>query len=318
MKRESFSETNRGENLLFNTMLKRIIKSGTEKFLKDKIGSGAMLLVIAALLGTLTFLFFLQGVSAFVVSNLQQSVDMSVYLQDDAQQDDIAKLKAELAMLPEVGSVRYVSKDDALKQFTALHQNDQAILDSLDALGTNPFFASLRVGAKDSSQYKKIADFLTQHDFTSVIQSIDYQERASVIEKVTRLTSALKTGAFALSAVFACIALLVAFNTIRLTILNSREEIEIMRLVGASNSFIRGPFLVQGAIAGLLGGCVLFLLTLLFSWYAGSRMQSFLGGFNMLRYFFSYLWAVILLQFGVGIALSVFSSFIAIRKYLKK
>ena len=148
-------------------IFKRIIKLGWEKFVRDKSSSGASLLVAMALIITLTFLFFLGGISRFLVQSIQNSVDVSAYFKDDAQEQDILKIQTELLSMPEVKSADYASKDDALKQFTNIHKNDQQLLDSLQTLGTNPFLASLHIRVKDPGQYKKIAEFLGQASFES-------------------------------------------------------------------------------------------------------------------------------------------------------
>ena len=296
---------------------KRIIKLGWEKFVRDKSSSGAMILVTMVLILTLTFLFFLGGISRFLVQNIQNSVDVSAYFKDDALEQDILNIQTELLSMPEVKSADYVSKDDALKQFTNLHKNDQEILDSLQALGTNPFLASLHIKVKDPGKYQKIAEFLGQASFEEVIQKVDYNDRAPIIEKVGKLTFAIQKGFLGLSIVLALIALLVAFNTVRLTIYSSKEEIEIMRLVGAANSFIEGPFLVQGIVVGLISAATIFVLLLLLVLVFSPKLGLFLSGFSLSHYLFSNLWIIIVLQLGTGVLLGVFSSMIAIRKYLK-
>ncbi len=298
-------------------MFRKIIKAGWEKFSHDKSSSGAALVVMMAALLVVTFLFFLNGTSNFVVTDIRNSIDVSTYFKQDTAEDDIAKLKSELLTLPEVKAVSYVSKDAAYQDFVAQHQNDQTILDSLQTIGTNPFLAALYIQANDPSQYQKIVDFVQQTPFASLIQKIDYQERTPVIERVSALSRGIQLGVLVMSIVLAIITILVVFNTTRLTILNSKEEIEIMRLVGASNWFIQGPFLVQGIIVGLIGAVSIFLLALLFAMFLSSKFVAFLSGFSLARYFWSHLWLLILLQLGVGIGLGVVSSLIAIRKYLK-
>ncbi len=298
-------------------MFKKILKAGFEKFLRDKSSTSAALIVMMAFVATLSFLFFLQGVSALVVSNLQNSVDVSAYFKPDTAEDDIAKVKAELLIVPEVKDVEYVSKDAAYQVFLNRHQNDQTISDSLQAIGDNPFLASLNIKAKDPSQYQKIVDFLNQDQLKPLIQEVDYQERAPIIQKVLQLSRGVEFGAIAFIAVLALLAVLVAFNTIRLTILNSKDEIEIMRLVGASNWFIEGPFLVQGALVGAMATGLVSLVVATTVGFLSSNIAPFLSGFNLGHYMLSNSVILVLLLLFASCAIGVVSSMIAMRKYLK-
>ena len=297
--------------------LKRIIKLGWEKFARDKSSSLSALFVMMALMLTFTFLFFLQGTSKFFVSNIEHSVDVSAYFKDDAKEDDVLKIQAELLSMSEVKSADYVSQDDALKQFADFHKNDKQILDSLQTIGNNPFLSSLHIRVKDPRQYQKIAEFLEQASFKEIIEKVDYEDRAATIEKIGKLTLAIQKGVLGLSVMLSLIAVLVAFTAIRLTIVNSKEEIEIMRLVGASNWFIQGPFLVQGIVVGIISALSIFVPLVLLIWFASPHFESFLSGFSMRHYLFSHLFIIVLLQFGSGVFLGIISSMIAIRKYLK-
>tara|TARA_Y100000310_G_scaffold341547_1_gene441029 strand:- start:5170 stop:6078 length:909 start_codon:yes stop_codon:yes gene_type:complete len=297
--------------------LQRVIRSGIEKFSRDKSSSGAALFVMVIILTIVSSLFFLQGTSTFLIATLQESVDISTYLKDTAQEEDIMVLQEELKSVPEVKDVVYVTKEEALKQFVETHKQDEVILQSLDVVGTNPLLASLNIKAFHASQYPVISEFLENTASSSIISDVDYHDRAPVIERLEKLSIGIQSGVFLITLLVAFIAALVAFNTIRLTIYSSRDEIEIMRLVGASNWFIRGPFLVQGIIVGILATLITTLLLFPFTLFLSFRLQTFVPGFDLFQYFTGNLFLLLLLQFGVGIGLGIISSMIAIRKYLK-
>ena len=298
-------------------MLKRIVKEGWEKFVRDKSSSLAALVVIIIVVGATTFLFFAQGISKHIVATIENSVDVSAYFKADTSEDDILKLKDRLLIIPEVKDVQYVSKDEALKKFTASHQQDQPILDSLDIIGTNPFLASLNIKAQNPAEYATIANFLQQDSQSSFIEKVDYNDRALVIQKLGSLTLGIQAGILALSVALAFMALLVGFNTIRLAISNSKQEIEIMRLVGASNWFIRGPFLVQGVLVGTLSAFIVLIVAIPVILFLSPKLQTFLAGFSLTHYLLANILIIIALQIAVGVLLGVISSTIAIRKYLK-
>jgi cell division transport system permease protein len=302
---------------MFGAALQRIIRSGWEKFSRDTSSSSAALLVMVIVLSIVTSLFFLQGIGTFLIQSLQESVDVSTFLKDSAQEEEVTALQQSLSALPEVKEVVYVSKEDALAQFTERHKQDQVILDSLDAIGQNPLLASLSIKAWDPSSFEKITEFLETTPLASIIQNVDFHERASVISRLASLTSGVRTAVLAGSIFAGLIAVLVAFNTIRLTIYSSKEEIEIMRLVGASNMFIRAPFLLQGIIVGALASVITFILLVPLTLFLSSKFEAFVPQFNLFEYFMSNFFMILFLQLFVGIGLGVLSSLIAIRRYLK-
>ncbi len=302
---------------MFGTALQRIMRSGWEKFSRDTSSSSAALLVMVIVLSIVTSLFFLQGIGSFLIQSLQESVDVSTFLKDSAVAEEITALQQSLSALPEVKEVVYVSKEDALAQFVERHEKDQVILDSLDAIGANPLLASINIKAWDPTSFKKITEFLETTPLASIVQNVDFHERAPVISKLAAITSGVRTTMLAGSIFAGLIAVLVVFNTIRLTIYSSKEEIEVMRLVGASNMFIRSPFLLQGIIVGGLACVITFILLVPLTLFLSSKPETFVPQFNLFEYFMSNFFMILFLQLFVGIGLGVLSSMIAIRKYLK-
>ncbi|MBI1984990.1 MAG: ABC transporter permease [Candidatus Wildermuthbacteria bacterium] len=295
---------------------KRIFKSGLEKFIREKGSSSAALVVMMAVAGTVLFLYMLQGVSSFSIAQLQDSVDISAYFVEDASEEDISALQDKLLALPEVASAQYITQDQALEQFKADHENDPVILESLEIIGKNPLLASLNIKASDPLQYQNIANFLEQGNYP-FIQTVDYKDRAPVIDRLLNLISGFRVAVIAFMIGLALLATLVAFNTTRLAIYNAKEEIEVMKLVGASNEFVRGPFLVQGAIVGVVASFFVFISAIPLFWILSPKLELFLSGFSIFGYFLSHFFWIFLLQTAVGVLLGVLSSMIAIRKYLK-
>lgn len=297
-------------------MLKQVLKSGWEKFMRDKGSSSAALVVMMAVIGTVTFLFMLQGISAFLIDRLQSAVDISAYFTEEATEEEMFAFRDSVLLIPEVASAEYISKDEALAQFIASHQNEPDLLESVEVIGKNPFPASLNIKAKSPWQYQTITQFLESQN-SSIIQEIDYHKRASVIDQLVKLTEGIQYAVLAFTLALAFLATLVAFNTIRLTIYSSREEIEIMRLVGASNGLIRAPFVLQGILSGIFASFLVLIIALPLFWRISPELESFLSGFQLFPYFLSHLHIILSIQIVVGALIGMLSSMIAIRKYLK-
>ena len=299
------------------TSLKRIFRLGWLSFSRDGGISAATCFILVITIFLVSFLFLLQNVSQFLISELQEKVDISVYFKEIAPEEDILKVEKELSQIPEVKNVKYVSREEALQVFIQRHKDNPVLMESLVEVGGNPFLASLNIKAWEASQYQKVADFLKAARFENLIEKVDYHQRKPVIERIFSLSAAANQTGILLSIVLVVVAILVTFNTIRLAILNQKEEIQIQRLVGASNWFIRGPFLIQGTISGILA--VLFSLSIfaLICWALSPKIEFFFPDLNLFSFFTKNFWTLFLIQFFTGIGLGVISSTIAIRKYLK-
>ena len=296
---------------------KRIIKSGWKGFRQQASFSVTTIFIMALAIFLLTSLFLFQKGSQFLVDALREKVDMRIYFDEELSVEKILEIKDELSRLPEIKNIEYVSKEDALQKFTSRHQNDQVIMESLQEVGTNPLLASLNIRAWEASQYSAISSFLDNSSFKDMITKVDYNQKKSTIEKLFSVTSTINKIGIIFSIVLALIAVLVTFNTVRLAIYGSKEEIETMRLVGASNWFIRGPFLAQGAIIGIFASLGTLLIFSIAVFYLGPKIAIVFSGFDVSGYFFEKFFLISSLQLVFGVGLGISSSWLAIRKYLK-
>ena len=299
------------------TSLKRIIRLGWQSFSRDGTLVAATIFVIAITIFVITSIFLFGSISQFLIAGIQEKVDISVYFKADASEQDIIKIKEQIIDIPEIKEVKYVSKQEALEIFTEKHQDNPVLMESLDEVGMNPFLASLSIKAFEASQYQAVADFFETFEFGNIIEKIDYYQRRAVIERIFSLTSNFNAAGIVFSVILAIVAILVAFNTIRLAIYNSKEEIKIQRLVGASNRFIRGPFLVHGVICGFFAALICLLLFSLLTWGLDSRIEVLFPGLNIFNLFMVNFWLIFSIQLATGIGLGVVSSLIAVKRYLK-
>ena len=296
------------------TTLKRIIIAGWQDFSRDGGIAVATIFILVMVIFLASTIFLSKDISQFLITSLQEKADISVYFKEFVLEDDILKIKEKLSQVPEVKNVEYVSKKEAIKRLVEKHpQLKESVQETEGMLN----LASLNVNVFEANQYQPVVNFLENSNFKDQIDGVDYYKRKPVIEKIFSLTSLFnKTGIF-LSIILIITAILVTFNTIRLAILNSIEEIKIQRLVGASNWFIRGPFLVQGVISGFIAVLISALIFSLICWFLSPKIEFFFAGLNLFNLFIKNLWILLLIQFATGILLAVISSTIAIRKYLK-
>lgn len=316
------SEMKKREDLYYNykimlTKIKRIIRTGWKEFSRNIGLSMATAFIMVMVISLVTILFLLKPVSDILINSVQKRVDVSVYLKEDVNTDQIMELRSELSKIPEVKEINYVSKEEALETFIEMHKDDPVLIESLTEVGFNPFLASLNIKAWEASQYEQVTNFLESDSFQNLIDKVDYYQRKPVIEKVFSLANGVNKVGFFLGIIFGAIAVLISFNTVRIAIHSSKEEISIMRLVGASNWFIRGPFLVQGVIVGFIAVIITLLITFGFSYFLNSKIMSLAPEINLWEIFISNLIILFLIQLATGVGLGIISSYIAVRKYLK-
>jgi cell division transport system permease protein len=296
---------------------KRISRAAWLDFSRNLGLSVATISIMTIVVLLATFLFFLNKTSNNLIIAIEDKVDVSVYIKSDVSEEDISILRDEISKMPSVRRVDYISRDDALQSFIEKHKNDDTLLEAIKEVGGNPFVASLSIKANDASKYGEITATLSQDKYSDIIEKVDYYERKPVVDKIFSWVSLANIVGIVFSLIFALIATLVAFNTVRLSIHNAREEIKTMRLVGASDWYIRGPFIMQGVIVGAFSILAAFIITLVFCWVLSLKLSSLMPETSVSDILWSNFWLLALIQIAAGIGLGVLSSMFAIRKNLK-
>jgi cell division transport system permease protein len=299
------------------TTFKRIIKSGWQNLFRDGGLATATIFILVLTIILATSLFFLKGIGQVLIASLEEKADISVYFKPQTLEEDILNVKEELTKIPEVKEIKYLSKDEVLEEFIKKHKDNPVLMESLEEVGGNPFLAVLNIKAFEANQYQAVVNFLNRPDFENLIEKVDYYQRKPIIERIFSLTSIINRSGIFLSLLLSIVAILVTFNTIRLAIYNSGEEIRIQRLVGASNWFIRGPFIVQGTISGFFAALISLLIFSFICWFSSPKIEIFFSDLNIWKFFTENFFNIILIQLSTGILLGVISSIIAIRKYLR-
>lgn len=303
------------------TSLKRIVRSGFIGFWRSAFVSLAAIFVMTVTLtvvgGTILFGQLLET----TLTQIRDKVDINVYMVTTAAESDVLDLKASLEGLPEVREVVYTSREQALENFRSRHENDELTMQALEELGENPLGATLSIRAKETSRYESIASFLEQHREAEspnapLIDRINFNQNKAAIDKLTEIIHAVERASFIATIILVASSVLIAFNTIRLTIYTAREEIGVMRLVGASNMFIRGPYILQGVMYGFIAGILTLLILYPVVLWLGPRTEQFFL-FNIFEYFVNHFGYLFLVIVGSGILLGTLSSTLAIARYLR-
>jgi len=299
------------------TALSRIIKYGILGFWRNGWLSAATISILVIALVVFQGLMLFRVLTQTALSSLQDKIDISVYFKSGVSEDEILKVQEVLTGEKEVKSVEYISKDKALAAFQAKHSEDQAISQSIQELQDNPLLASLNIKAKNPKDYQVISDSLANASFKDDFEKITYAQNAVVIDRLSKIIDTAEKGALIMIICLSSVAILVTFNTIRLAIYSSRDEIEIMRLVGASNSFIRNPYIVEGIIYGVIGAIISLMITAPIAYFVSPYIKTFIQEMDLWPYFMSNIFLILGYQALFGVVLGSISSFIAVRKYLR-
>ena len=299
------------------TSFKRIFRIGYKSFFRNIGLNIATISIMVIVVFLVTMLFLFNSASQILISDVQEKVDISVYFKENALTEDIMEVKSNISKIPEVKEVEYTSKEQALEKFIEQHKDDPVLMESLTEIGDNPFLASLSIKAWQASQYEQVAKLLEGDSFKNLINEVDYYQRKPVIDRLFSITSGINRIGIILGVILGILAVLVIFNAIKIAICNTEEEISVMRLVGASNWFIRGPFLIQGIIVGISATLIVLLITFALCYGIDSRVKVIAPQISTFAIFISSFWLLLLIQLLTGIGLGVISSMVAIRKYLK-
>jgi cell division transport system permease protein len=303
------------------TAFKRIIRSGFVGFWRNAFVSLASIFVMTVALFVIGSTMLLDQLLGVSLQQIQDKVDINVYFVTKADMAEIEGLKARLEALPEVVEVSLVTEEQALENFRLRHKGDELTIQALDELGENPLGASLSVRAKSTSQYESIAQFIDEQQKLEspqapLIDRVNFVKNKEAIDKLTAIIDAVERASIITMTVLIIAAIMITFNTVRLAIYTTREEISVMRLVGASNTFIRGPFMLQGIMYGVVSGVLAILIIYPILIWIGPATEQFFQ-FNLFEYFvteFVYMFSVIV---GAGIALGLASSILAVSRYLR-
>ncbi|MDP2918217.1 MAG: permease-like cell division protein FtsX [bacterium] len=300
--------------------LSRILKMGVLNFWRNIWLSLATTLVMILTLLSFSILLILNLIGNVAVDNIKAKIDITIYLKSNLTEDQIAALQKNIEEINGVAQMEYISSEKALENFRQKHQDNRVIADILKEFTDNPLEPVFVVKAENPEGYPAIVKTLEEARYQELIRKVNYKDNQVMISRITTTANSLANVGMIISAIFATIAVLVMFNTIRLTIYSRSAEIEIMKIVGATNWYVRWPMIIEGILYGLIAAIISLIIL-----YPATRMISpkieiyFQGyGLNLAQYFSAHIFQIIGLQILAGVSLGVLSSSIAVGKYLRR
>ncbi|MFA6587578.1 MAG: permease-like cell division protein FtsX [Patescibacteria group bacterium] len=300
----------------------RAIKFAIQNFRRNLWLSIVTIIIVAVAVFSISLVSALNVLGGRALQTVEKKVDVTLELKTDVTEDQALAFKGRLEALPNIQSIVYQSKTQAFENFKQIHKDDPNIQALLAELTENPLPANIIIKAKKITDFEQIMKFVDIDENIKLIadKDRDFQDSQTVITKLTQITDRIREIGILVSGVFALLSLIVLFNTIRIAIYTHREEIGIMRLVGASNGFIRSPFIIESIIYSIIGaGIALAVIIVLWQSAAPAVYRFFFVGTdvsvsNILKQEF---WAILGWEFIGAIILSTLSAWIAARRYLK-
>lgn len=296
----------------------RILENGFLNYWRNFWLSMAATVIMVITLFIISTLALVNTLANASLTTLKDKVDISIYFNLDTSEQTMGQIQRQIEFLPEVKSVEYIPSVTARERFRELHKDEPLLLESLEQFSDedNPFPASFAIRVKNLDDYPKIISLFQDQKFDPFVKKIT--DKRDIVDRLNRIMKFIRNSGLGLTAIFIVVTIVVMFNTIRLTIYNRRDEIEIMRLVGASNWFIRGPYLVEGIFYGISGTIITSILLFPIIFVLTPRISGFLeldlssGNYLALNF-----WPLVLLQLIIGLGFGIISSLIVIRRYLK-
>jgi len=297
----------------------RIFIFAAQSFWRNIWLSVATVTIIVLAFISINFLIIVNVVTDSAVKIIKEKIDVSLYFRPDITEAQVQEVQTYLSALTQVKEITYVSQQAALENFRQSHREDSVIIQSLEELQANPIGATLQIKAKNIEDYPGIMEVLTNSKYNELILDKNFDDHKVYIQKIKQISDNIRRIGLFTSGIFILIALLIVFNTIRVAIYTHREEIAVMKLVGATNWFIRSPFIFEAVFYGLIGCVCAIAIVYPFLSFIQPYLNNFFltEEFNVRTYFNQNFWEIFGSELLVIVVLNIIGSSIAIRRYLK-
>jgi cell division transport system permease protein len=298
----------------------RIMKTGFRNFFRNLWLSTAATAVMTITLTIILFSYIATTALTSTIAQVVEKIDVSVYLKDEVTVAQANNMKATLEAQPNVESVTFVTKSDALVIYREQNKNNKELLAAVTE-DDNPLPQSLAIKAKDPNKIDPIIAVVNRDQFKALLQEKDpvsyTGERKKTIDRIIGATNFIKQAGLVASALFVVISTLIIFNTIRMAIFTRREEIEIMKLVGATNWFIRGPFIFEAALYGIIATIISVVLCYSLVLGVGPQLGSYIDTQTIIEVFRNHPFVIISVELLIGVVIGATSSLLAMSRYMK-
>jgi cell division transport system permease protein len=297
----------------------RILKFAVQDFVRNFWLSLVTITVLLLALFSVNILIGLNAVSDAVIQSVEEKVDINILLVKEATDADVDNFETFLSNIDGISSIEYLSADEVYDEFRESSKDKPDVQAALEEVTENPFNDTFVIQAEETSNYSQIIQDIQSSEYEQLVDNKDFADPQKIIAYVENVTDKVERFGVLLTLIFAVIAFLIVFNTIRVTIYTHKDEIGVMRLVGATNWFIRTPYLIEGVLYALiaLGLNILLLYTVLnvIQPYMVAFLENY--GLDLVAYFNANFVPIFGLELLIIILLNVISSGFAIRRYLK-
>jgi cell division transport system permease protein len=305
--------------------LRRIIRTGAVNFIRNAWLAAAAIAVMVVTLTIILFSIVTNAAFNNTINQIASKINISVYLADSVTAQQRNALMTQLRDLSEVKSVSYTTKDEALAQYKAANATNQSLLQAINETGGNPLPSSIVIDPVDPGKIDQVKAILNEAStirLENPTAGTSYHgSQKEAINKIASATDVLRRVGVVAVVLFAFISMLIIFNTIQMAIFNRRDEITIMRLLGATTWYIRAPFIVESSIYGICAAIIsVAFVDVVFLLSSSALQASSLGLLDIAyadTYFHSHFWLLLTAELAVGIVIGAVSSVIATRRYLK-
>ena len=298
--------------------LARAFREGWTSFVRNSWLSAATIIVLVLSLYVVGSTLFIGMIAKELIGNVEKNVSISVYFKPEIDEARIKEIQSDIEKNPLVASTEYMSREQALEKFKKDNENDEIITKALEEIGENPLFASVAVRSNSQEQYNELATYL-EGSFAEEANNVNYGKNKEIIEKLNKIILSVERIGLILGSIFIIISVLITFNTIRMSLFARKDDFEVMRLVGASNLYIKIPPIFEGMLYGLFSSLTTIVLIGATA-YGGMSLvggRGIIAKEQILSFYISNLWIVGGVVLVAGLFIGLIGSAIAISRYLK-
>ena len=296
----------------------RIVKFALQDIGRNFSLSFMTVLILVLMLLSINTLVAVHVLTEKAVSSVKEQLSVSIHFRQDVKDEQVTEVQSFINSFPAVTSVEFLNRDEVLQQFKDIHKENPDILSSLNELGDNPFGPTMIITTREPSDYEKIITAISVPEYEGIIESKTFQDTQKAIDRIGSITAQVQKFVFVLTGLFGIISFLVIFNTIRVAIYTQRIEISIKKLVGASNWFVRGPYLIEALVFTFLSVILTFVIMYFVVQFIDPFVSVVFSSEKFLtNYFLSHILVLAGAEFGIVLLLTFVTSFLAMRRYLR-
>lgn len=296
----------------------RIVRFALQDMFRNFSLSFMTVLILILLLLSVNTMIAVRVLTGEAITAVKQQIDVSIYFKPTATDTQVSEVRAFVDAFPEVTKTTFLNKDETLGKFRELYQANPAILNSLEELGENPLGATLIVKTREPQDYEKVMNALSLPEYDKVIDAKTFGDTQAAISKIQQVTNQIERFTLGLTILFGLISFIIIFNTVRVAIYTQRVEISIKKLVGATNWYVRGPYIVESVLFSVIALLTSYGLVRLVLGYAEPYLTAVFNRSGILtNYLGSHILELAAWQLGAVVLLTVGTSYLAMRRYLK-